>query len=228
MPFHPRPKAAVLFRGPIRPDAKHVHNSITDLMMQLDAEPVDLTVYLATWRTPEALRSLTEIAPEYIKSTIILDMPNILKIHPELNELRLSKSLSPAKNCFYQYYMSKIAIDMICNIGGYDLIVHTRPDLYIKLGSNIKDWLRKDNDMYRTIHTREDAQNSFINDQFSIARSEIMKSAWDYGSTDQLIEMIKASEKPEDVLQSLIDSANLKTLKLPIIECHLDPSRNLR
>jgi hypothetical protein len=107
-----------------------------------------------------------------------------------------------------------------------DFVVQSRTDITIEIDPFL--WLNKD--YYTTIHAQDNAPNNpnseFINDQLGVATPEIMRLAWDYGDEMQLREFMDKSERPEDILQFIIDMNGVSVKIAPVIQWDLDSRRH--
>ena len=89
------------------------------------------------------------------------------------------------------------------------------------LGQHLSNWF--DPNYYVTIHAKP---NPWTCDQFGIATGEMMHRAWDYGNISNLGKLIESADKPETVLEMMMENANVPVRTAPYLHWNLDPARN--
>jgi hypothetical protein len=211
---------AVLFRGAIRPNPVSVANNmeiLLDSIRQMGLIPI---TYLATWTSPKKITSLLDRG--IVDNIVALREFSDEEIFDAIKVKNLGNGVSSA-NVFRQFYMARQAIGVISADCRHDYIVHSRTDMEIRIDVDRDIWFTEN---YCTIHTRECAPGSFVNDQFGVAPSAIMRSVWDYQSLDRLSSMISLADKPEDVLQAMIDDVGVRPVRCPCTVLSLDPRRH--
>ncbi|WP_428153202.1 hypothetical protein [Brevundimonas sp.] len=214
---------AILVRGPVRPNAQAALSRAAALASEVRAQGHNATVFFAMWSVPDrAVLSLITNSP-------VVD--HCLFTHPPADDVILDycggmeflKGGRSSRNTFYQYYLSKIAIEAISVSGMADYIIHTRPDLDIRMGRHFFDWITDTE--YCTLHKKLDG-DTFVNDQFAVARVEIMRKAWDFGTLADLGALIQNSVIPEHVLDQMIENSDTSVQVSPFEVWELDPARN--
>lgn len=217
---------AVFFRGPIRPSVEAVTRNIVNLVGNLRDMGFLPFTYLMTWADVDAndLSALLAAAP--IDAIMTVRPFSNVELEQITGPQRFPLGGSPV-NALRQYYMSAEAIRFISSDWRYRHIVHSRTDLAVKLAGPADQWF---NDHYCTIHSQlshwgRPPEESFINDQFAVAPRHLMRAAWDYGTVENLAEMIGAAVKAEDVLQAMLDRAGIVPAVSPVEEWALDPNR---
>jgi hypothetical protein len=131
------------------------------------------------------------------------------------------------------YYQSKTALDLIHAADDYAFIVHSRTDMIMDMGPHLPRWF--DTEAYTAPHVpgvlaphapHIPPEELWICDQFGIAPAAWMQRAWDYGSITELGRRIEAADKPEAVLQTMIEEAHIPVKAPPYLRWQLDPRRN--
>ena len=209
-------EVAILFRGPIRPSADAVAARITRFLESISRMEMTASTYLATWQT-DGVDELIELRRSAKIDNLLVMKPlsddEILKLAP----VEFMRNGVRAQNVFRQYYLSKIALDVISSDPRFEYVIHTRTDIDVDLGPHLETWF--DPELYCTVHT------SFINDQFAVAPAHLMQAAWDYGSINNLTQLMEKAGIPEDVLQLIVDNANIKVVQRNLAYISLDPLR---
>lgn len=219
MPQH----VAVLFRGPLRPDIPSVLENVTflcDSIRSLDCIPV---TYLATW-CPEDIDEMRRVEESGFFDNFIFIKPLINSEIPIKTERDRFPLGGTPVNAFRQYYLSLSAISVIANDWRFSHIVHSRTDMIATI-DNKESWFNND---YCTIHIDIGISTSFINDQFAVAPPEIMHKAWHYGAIGDLVDMIEAAQKPEDVLQAVISKNGVEPRVAHLARWELNASRHIQ
>jgi hypothetical protein len=199
-------KLAVLFRGPVRPNASRAGNNMAMLVNSLQDH--DITTYLWSWDGPQSREisccDVTVLEPEPDEK--------FLQLHAKHN----------MGNSFKQYWSAKRAIEYINSREKYDYIIHSRSDMRIVFDKdNITDWF--DQDHYVTLHYHG-TRASYVNDQIGSATPEIMQATWDYKTLDLLNHFTSKARQPEDVLDQIIvmNGVKLKIGKLKLWQLEED------
>lgn len=214
-------KVAVLFRGPVRPNLQSVVTRCGEFMQQFSgAQNVEFHTYLATWRYWRQQKASDLINLDLFNNVIMQEAPT------EAHRLRCTKltklpngaDIEPVYNMYYQ---SKTALDLIVRSDTYSYIIHNRTDLQMLFGQHINDWF--DPNYYVAPHVHP---HPWMCDQFGIAPGAMMHRAWDYGEIDELGRLIEAADKPEAVLQTMIDRAGIPVRTAQYQSWALDPARN--
>ena len=216
-------KIAVLFRGPVRPNPDKVVERYNEFMTHFDnlVPQIEVHTYLATWRTWKSHNASELLALNLFDNVLMQTAPT------EAHRLRCTK-LTRLPNgahiepVFNMYYQSKTALDLIVNADTYNFIVHTRTDLQMVMCPDLSQWF--DPNYYVTIHAKP---NPWTCDQFGIATGEMMHKAWDYGDIGNLGKLIEAADKPEAILEMMIEAANIPVRTAPYQVWNLDPTRNM-
>lgn len=213
-------KIAILFRGPIRPTPASVLSRVNEFMTQFTGANVEIHTYLATWRYWRGYKASDLINLNIFDNVIMQTMPTAEHRQrcTQLTKLPNGADIEPV---FNMYYQSKTALDLIVRSDTYSYIVHTRTDLQMILGPEINNWF--DPNYYTAPHVHP---APWMCDQFGIATGETMHKAWDYGDIGNLGKLIESADKPEAVLQSMIDTAGINVKALPYHTWQLDPNRN--
>jgi hypothetical protein len=214
-------KIAILFRGPVRPSIQSTIDRYKEVMAQFaGVQNAEITTYLATWRSYKHLNA-TDLIALNLFDNVIMQTPPTDETIQRCTKLHRVPSSSPIRSVFTQFYQSKTALDLIVNADRYDFIVHTRTDLQLILGQHLPQWF--DQNFYVTQHV---FPNEWTNDQAGIAPTEMMYKAWNYETIENLGRMIEACEKPEDVLQMMIEKNKIPIRTAPYLMWNLDPMRN--
>ncbi len=213
-------KIAVLFRGPVRPQPHFVVERCREFMSQFANVDAEIHTYLATWRTWRTYKASDIMALDLFDNVIMQTAPN--DTHRErctaLKKLQNGADIEPV---FNMYYQSKTALDLIMNADQYDYIVHTRTDLQMLFGPHLPQWF--DPNYYVTVHAKP---RPWTCDQMGIAPAKMMQAAWDYKTIENLGKMIEAADKPEAVLETMIEAANIPVRTAAYQIWQLDPRRN--
>lgn len=213
-------KIAVLFRGPVRPQISSVIDRVKEFMTQFNGAQVEIHTYLATWRSWKQNRAAELMAMDLFDNVIMQTMPTV-EHHRRCTSLVKLPNGADIEPVYNMYYQCKTALDLIVNADTYSYIVHTRTDLQMIMGQHINDWF--DPNYYVAPHIHPD---SWMCDQFGVATGETMHKAWDYGDIANLGRLIEQADKPEAVLQTMIDNAGIKVRTAQYLAWTLDPMRN--
>lgn len=228
-----RVKIAVLFRGPMRPDTDSVVARCSEFMNQLrQITNAEFHTYLATWRSWRDHKASTVLGMDLFDNVIMQTEPTDAQIEraTKIKRLPNGAAIRPVYNMYYQ---SKTALDLIHAADDYAFIIHTRTDMVMDLGQHLPQWF--DAEAYTAPHVpglaaphapHIPAADMWMCDQFGIAPAPWMQRAWDYGSTAELGRRIEAADKPEAVLQTMIEEAHIPVKAPPHAHWVLDPRRN--
>lgn len=214
-------KIAVLFRGPVRPDVSSVVARCSELMTQFQyVQNVDFTTYLATWRTWKNTN-----ASELLKLNLFDNVLMQTQMSEEQIELFTKVKHLPGghtiRSVWNQYHQCKIALDLITSSDRYDFIIHSRTDIFMQFGQHIQQWF--DGGAYTAPHI---TNAPWMCDQFGIAPANMMHAAWNYGTMEQLGQMVDKADIQERILEWMINAANIPQKAVPYDVWHLDPNRN--
>lgn len=216
-------KFEILLRGPARPDAQTALTRAAALAAEVRAHGHEAAIWFAMWSTPDRPVLSTIVNSPIVDHCLFIRPPSTETILEHCNGAEYLDSGRTTRNTFHQYYLSKIAIDTICSAGAADYIIHTRPDLDIRLGRHFTDWIQ--GEKYCTLH-KKTGGSSFINDQFAVADAATMRKAWDWGSQAELGALIQKAKIPEDVLDQMVAYAELSVETPPFEIWEFDPARN--
>lgn len=214
-------KIAVLFRGPVRPNLQSVVARCSEFMQQFSgAQNVEFHTYLATWRYWRQQKASDLINLDLFNNVIMQEMPTDAHRQrcTKLTKLPNGADIEPVYNMYYQ---SKTALDLIVRSDTYSYIIHNRTDLQMLFGEHINSWF--DPNYYVAPHVHP---HPWMCDQFGVAPGAMMHKAWDYGELDNLGRLIEAADKPEAVLQTMIDTAGIPVRTAQYRSWILDPTRN--
>ena len=214
-------KIAVLFRGPVRPQPHNVIERCREFMSQFINVDAEITTYIATWRNWRSHKASDLLALDLFDNVIMQTEPTT-DHHQRCTKLTKLQNGADIRPVYNMYYQSKVALDLITSADQYDYIIHTRTDIQMILGTYLPQWFDPLN--YVTIHAKP---NPWTCDQFGIAPAELMHRSWDYGTIDNLGKMIEAADKPETVLEMMIEKNNIPIRTAPYVIWNLDPRRNL-
>jgi hypothetical protein len=209
-------RIAVLFRGPIRPNAGAVSKNIKNLLDQFSDSGDEVHSYLATWKTCRGNNAIDVIAEDLVDNVIMLSPPSARRCAQFYDKINYGEY--PASNIFRMYYQSFTALQQIQAAYDYDYIVHTRTDLLINFGQNRLNWLDPLN--YVSPPT-----STLICDWIGVARAQTMYNAWNYKTLDALGDLIDTTTVPEAVLDRLMKDSNIKRRIETPPEIRLDPER---
>lgn len=215
-------QVAIFMRGPFRPDLEGGLARARALADEVRTNGGNPSLFFATWSTQDRafLRTLME-QPDVVHSLIIEPPPEEM-IH-EICGLEQLPSGRPVRNIFYQYYLSKIGLQIVDNMGRFDYVVHSRPDLNVRFGAYYQQWFEAGS--YTTIHLKYPSGESFINDQLSVATPRDMLAVWDYGTLENLGALIRNSEIPEDSLDQMAAKSDINLRTAPLELWTLDSRR---
>ena len=213
-------KIAILFRGPIRPTPATAFERYLEFMSHFTNSDIEVHTYLATWRMWKNYKACDLISLNLFDNVIMQTAPT------EAHRLRCTKLVklpngADIEPVFNMYYQSKTALDLIVNSDNYDYIIHTRPDMKILIEGYLDQWF--DPNFYVAPHVHP---KPWMNDQFGIAPSVMMHKAWDYGDIGNLGKLIEQADKPEAVLQTMIDQKGIPVKAGQYKIWQLDPRRN--
>ena len=161
-------KIAVLFRGPIRPNAEAVAANTSGLIEELRFAGYNVTPYLATWSNYNRAEVMKLLSMGLYDNIIMQQLPTREHIRRCVN--RDSYGIYPIVNVYGMYYQSKTAIDLIASANNYNYIVHSRTDLHVRFGKHLHEWF--DNDKYVSPIN----ETPWICDWIGIATPEIMQN----------------------------------------------------
>lgn len=213
----------ILLRGPVRPDAQSGLTRAAALASEVRAHGHEAAIWFAMWSTPDRPVLSTIVNSPIVDHCLFIRPPSAETILEHCNGLEYLDGGRSTRNTFYQYYLAKVAIDAIYSSSMADYIVHTRPDLNIRLGRHFENWVRPGR--YCTLH-KKTTEGSFINDQFAVADAATMRKAWKWDSPAELGARIQNARIPEDVLDQMVAHAELSVETPPFEIWELDPARN--
>jgi hypothetical protein len=211
-------KVAVLFRGPVRPNAATVAVNTALLIDELRFNGFNVSSYLATWSDYNSDEVNKLLSRGLYDNVILQKMPT--KEHIKKYVTRDTYGIYPISNVYNMYYQSETAIDFIIQSDNYDYIVHSRTDLRIRFGKQIHDWFSQQYYVMSTNNT------PWICDWIGIATPEIMQKAWNFKDRYQLGELIDNTNVPEYVAMMIMKYHNISTRTNTAEEIWLDPNRN--
>lgn len=227
-------KIAVLFRGPVRPNTQSVVARFKEFMGHFAVLPpgVEVHTYLATWDRWRGHRAAELLSLDLFDNVMMQSMPTEAHRQRCTSVVKLPNG-ADIEPVFNMYYQSKTALDWIVRSDTYSYIIHTRTDLQMVLGQHINDWF--DPEHYVAPHVpgvfaphapHIKAEDLWICDQFGVATGANMHRAWDYGDISGLGRRIELADKPEAVLQGMIEDAGIPMRTAPYMLWNLDPARN--
>jgi hypothetical protein len=213
-------KIAILFRGPIRPTSASVIERYHNFMSQFRGLDIEIHTYLTTWRTWKNYKASEVMSLDLFDNVIMQTEPT------DAHRLRCTKLTNLPNGAdilpvFNMYYQSKTALDLIVKADTYNYIVHTRTDMKMIMCDDLNQWF--DPNFYTTCHVKP---NPWTCDQYGVAPGEMMHRAWDYGDISNLGRMIEAADKPETILEMMLEAANIPAKVAPYKLWQLDPNRN--
>lgn len=213
-------KIAILFRGPVRPMPANVIERYNEFMAHFRGLDIEISTYLATWRSWKNYKASELMSLDLFDNVIMQTAPT------EAHRLRCTK-LTKLPNgadiepVFNMYYQSKTALDLIVQADTYNYIVHTRTDMKMIMSDDLNQWF--DPNFYVAPHVHP---NPWMCDQYGVAPGAIMHNAWNYGDISNLGKLIESADKPEAVLQTMIDQKGIQIRTAPYKLWQLDPLRN--
>lgn len=214
-------KIAVLFRGPVRPDIPSVVARCSELMTQFQyIQNVEFTTYLATWRTWKNVNATDLIGMNLFDNVLMQTQmgDQQIELFTKLKNLPGGHTIRSVWN---QYQQSKIALDTIMSTDRYDFIVHSRTDIVMQFGPHLQQWF--DFGAYTAPHV---TGAPWMCDQFGIAPAPMMHAAWDYGSLENLGQMMDQVDIAERILELMLAKSNIPVKAVPYTAWQLDPNRN--
>jgi hypothetical protein len=228
-----RVKIAVLFRGPVRPGVGDVVQRCSEFMQQFQSVTnATVCTYLATWRNWKQQRASDLMAMDLFDNVIMQTEPTDEQIQRATTIKNLPNG-AEIRPVFNMYYQSKTAMELIQQADDYDFIVHSRTDIVMQFGQFLPDWFSSTAYSAPHVHgvlaphaPHVPAEEQWMCDQFGIARADMMRAAWDYGTIQDLGRRIEAADIPERVLQTMIDERNIPVLAPKYVAWQLDPRRN--
>jgi hypothetical protein len=202
----------LLIRGPIRPTDQSALDNINFFLKSLEGHSV--CSYLWAWDTPIARQLLTRVVIDHV---LLVEEPSDDYIHSVIGK---DFSMTNYIRCFKQYWSMKRATEWVGE--AHDFVVQFRADMRIQI-ADLSSWLNPEH--YTTIHTRFDKE--FTNDQFGIAKIDVMRRAWNYHDEATLIEFMKSARCPEDVLDRIVLKNDVKLKQAHLSVWTLDPDRHI-
>jgi hypothetical protein len=185
----------------------------------------EVSVMFATWNMPDRRDMAKLIGESDVEHALLIQPPSERLILDLCGQETLPRG-NPVRNVFFQYYLSKIGLQALCDIECLDRIVHTRPDLTVRLGKHYPIWFSHEPGTYVVPHDRVAGQlDTFTNDQFAVARPQDMLKAWNYGSMEDLARLIRSSTIAEDPLHLMIERTDVLTRSAPTEAFYLDADR---
>jgi hypothetical protein len=215
-------RVAIFVRGPFRPDIESGLARAKALKDEVRANGGEPSLFFATWTTEDRAPLETLLAQSEVDHALVIGAPPERMVY-EICGRERTPGGNPVRNFFYQYYLSKIGLRVVESMGRFDFIMHTRPDLDIRLGAYYPHWFEAGR--YVTLHDKTEQPGTFTNDQFSVATTKDMLAAWDYGTLDDLGELIRNSEVGEDPLDQIIVKSGVRVRTAPTERVLLDPRR---
>lgn len=200
-------RVAVFMRGPFRPDFDSGLARARALADEVRSKGDEPTLFFATWMLEDRtfLQSLIE-QPD-VRHALTIEPPPDELIYGTCGIEHLPNGKA-VRNVFYQYYLSKIGLQVLDSLGRFDFVIHSRPDMDMRFGSFYEQWFEKGS--YSTLHFRDQEGEGFINDQIGVATTTDMLRVWDYGSLDNLGKLIRNSKIPEDTLDQMFETSGVK------------------
>jgi len=208
---------AILFRGPIRPNAINVARNIKSLKDSF--KDYSIETFLVTWDSPN-LRKLQKL--KLIDNYLILKMPDDSYIDSVMTARAKSEAysiMSNYKTAFKQFWSQLMGLKMVISYNKFDYIVSTRTDLKVIIDSP-QDWLKEN--LY--LMPIQECHYNF-NDQFGIADPKTMLGAWNYQTLENLVYLYNGCENPENCLANIMKSNNISYSYLSAKEYELDRNR---
>jgi hypothetical protein len=120
------------------------------------------------------------------------------------------------ENAYTQIMQTQNVLGML---GGNPWVILTRPDLHVKI-KDIDLWC---NEGAYTIPMQERWPE--MNDQFAVARLDLMKEAWSFGDVDEMNDLFNKSENPEGVLLKNLNRRNIPFKMIEAEQYTLNPRR---
>lgn len=220
---NPVMKIAILMRGPLRPTVASGLLRAQALAQEVIDNGHEPTVFFASWSQPGGAAAREVMDSALGLNTLFVEAPDDADILRYCNGLDVLPGGRKTKNVFLQYYLARLGVRLIHDIGKFDFIIHSRPDMDVRMGIHFPEWVSAE--LYSTIH-HPVTGFTFINDQFAVATPKVMLAAWDYGDAKNLGSMIQKCFIPEEVLQQMFDVAGLSAKVPPLEIWQLDAARN--
>lgn len=216
-------KIALFFRGAIRPNPQRVLENTRPLIQELRQAGHNVTTYLVTWPTYKGA-GVDELINSNVYDNVIIEQePTDEYIHQFITRTQPINGHTTIPNVWKTYYLSNKAIAQIVKQDAYDIIIHSRPDLLVKFGSHLANWLELADQAY--VRPRCDAA-WWICDVFGVASTNIMQRTWDYKTEQELGRRIDQISISEEVLMGLMKDNGIETLPCDLELFELDPSRH--
>ncbi|NLH83778.1 MAG: hypothetical protein GX458_23455 [Phyllobacteriaceae bacterium] len=193
-------KVAIFMRGPFRPDLESGLVRARALAQEVRDHGGEPTLFFATWMLEDRAALATLVAQPDVGNVLAVEPPSDEMIYRicGITELPNGKDV---RNVFYQYFLSRVGLEVVDRTGKFDFVVHSRPDLDIRFGEHFDEWFTEG--FYTTIHFGSREGLGFTNDQIGVATPENMYSFWNYGTLENLGEMIRQAGIPENVLDKM-------------------------
>lgn len=217
-----RMQIAIFMRGPFRPDVNSGLARARALADEVRANGHEPVLFFATWTIEDRAALSTLAAQPDVGNMLVIEPPSLDYIH-DVCGVHLLRDGGAVRNVFYQHYQARIGLQVIASMGRFDYVIHSRPDVDIRLGVHFPHWLR--DGAYSTIHGRANGK-AFINDQFGVATTVNMLATWDYGTIENLGDLIRNAKIAEDVLERLFADTGLEQRIVPLELWQLDPRRH--
>ncbi|WP_134187961.1 hypothetical protein [Methylosinus sp. sav-2] len=215
-------RVAIFMRGPFRPNLDSSLERARALVDEVKANGDQPALFFATWLLEDRTYAEALMRQPDVDHALFIEPPSDQTIYALCGMERLPLG-NPTKNMFYQYYLSKIGLQVVDSLGLFDFVIHSRPDMDIRLGKYYHHWFEAGR--YTTIHDIPPDGEGIVNDQFGVATPIDMRAAWNCGTLEELGAMIGSSEVAEDPLRMMLEKAGLKSRCAPTEKWALDPRR---
>ena len=211
-------KIGILFRGPLRPTINDVLANRDRLLENFKETNFKIETWLSTWNTWQGTNVIDKLPPNSFNSIISQPEPLHDDGHTLLKFDKLPSS-SPASRVWKTMLSAKVALDAMVSTCKYDYIVHARPDGHYDLKPYVDEWFVPD-----AIATKHILHH--INDFLLIGKSEMMHDIWNYHTVDNLANLCKNCECPENIIEKLAIKSNVNFVVARSTHIGLHPNRN--
>lgn len=209
-------KIAIFFRGALRGDINTTIEYIKNSLDELSAKHI-VHSYLLTWGTTFDDNVKTLLNAIKFDNVILQTAPSDEQIRRFVK--RADFGCYPVSNVYRMYYQTKTALDIIINAYDYDYIIHSRTDVKITFGEHLNDWFITDH--YNT----PPSGAPWLCDWVGVAVPTIMYNAWNYGTLEQLGNLIDEKHVPEHILLDIMNKNDVRYRTAHLSSIFLNPNR---
>lgn len=204
-------KIAIFFRGPFKTGIENGEHNILKLINNFKG--LDIETFLFSWKDDN---SKAFVNKEYIDNFFLMKEFESRLIESFFNgkteNNKKYADIWKSYNSYKMFWQMKYIISLIHSLNKFDLICFQRVDKSFEIDKSIID-MAINNDKYYIFEGCRNC-NEMINDQFGIAKTEIMKRAWNFLDDKSLNDIYNDSINPENCLFKLIKGNNVPYEKI--------------